>query len=52
MNVSGRNVLMVGDTVNDVAAALDAGLPVVAVGYGYSSPDELLSATRIVGSFF
>jgi phosphoglycolate phosphatase len=52
MNVSSKNVLMVGDTVNDVAAALDAGLPVVAVDYGYSSSDELLSATKVVGGFF
>ena len=44
--------LFIGDTVNDVAAALDAGLPVVAVDYGYSSSDELLSATKVVGGFF
>ena len=51
MNVTSKNVLMVGDTVNDVAAALDAGLPVVAVDYGYSSPDELSSATKVIDTF-
>ncbi len=51
MNVTRKNVLMVGDTINDVAAALDVGLQVVAVDYGYSSPDELVTATRVVGGF-
>ncbi len=51
MNVSSDNVLMVGDTINDVTAAQDAGLSVVALDYGYSSPDELLSATVIIDEF-
>ena len=42
---------MVGDTVNDIEAALDAGLPVVAVDYGYSKPDELMSATIVIDDF-
>jgi phosphoglycolate phosphatase len=51
MNVSSNNALMVGDTVNDVVAAQDAGISVVAVDYGYSSPDELLSATIVIDNF-
>jgi phosphoglycolate phosphatase len=47
MLVVGTGVLMVGDTINDIVAAHDAGVHVVAVDYGYSSPNELLSATRI-----
>jgi phosphoglycolate phosphatase-like HAD superfamily hydrolase len=39
---------MVGDTVNDIVAANDAGFQVVAVDYGYSKPGELLSATIII----
>jgi phosphoglycolate phosphatase-like HAD superfamily hydrolase len=48
MNISSKNVLMVGDTVNDIVAANDAGFQVVAVDYGYSKPGELLSATIII----
>ena len=51
MNVSGNNVLMVGDTVNDIKAALDARLPVIAVDYGYSKPGELVSATIVIDDF-
>jgi phosphoglycolate phosphatase-like HAD superfamily hydrolase len=51
MNVSSKNVLMVGDTVNDVIAAHDAGLSVVAVNYGYSNPHELQSETTIIDNF-
>ena len=47
MLVMSKKVLMVGDTVNDIAAAHDAGVPVVAVNYGYSNANELLSATRV-----
>jgi len=51
MGASSKKILMVGDTKNDIEAALDAGLPVIAVNYGYSSPDELLSATIIIDDF-
>jgi len=51
MGVSGKNVLMVGDTADDIAAANDIGLPVVAVEYGYSDPDELWCATAIIDNF-
>jgi phosphoglycolate phosphatase len=51
MGVSSKKILMVGDTKNDIEAARDAGLPVIAVNYGYSSPDELLSATIVIDDF-
>jgi len=51
MNVCSTNVLMVGDTVNDVEAAYDVGLSVVAVDFGYSSSDELIAATMVVDEF-
>ena len=36
LKVSGSPVLMVGDSVNDIQAARAAGMPVVAVSYGYN----------------
>jgi phosphoglycolate phosphatase len=51
MGVSGKNVLMVGDTADDIVAANDIGLPVVAVEYSYSDPDELSCATAIIDNF-
>ena len=47
MSVLDTKVLMVGDTINDILAAHDVGIPVVAVDYGYSSSNELSSANRI-----
>ena len=51
MDVLGNNVLVVGDTENDIKAALDVGLPVIAVDYGYSKPNELVSATIVIDQF-
>jgi phosphoglycolate phosphatase len=51
MDVSNKNALMVGDTIKDVVAAQNAGIPVVAVDYGYSGPGEILSATVIIDQF-
>ncbi len=44
---------MVGDTVTDIAAARNAGMPVIAVDYGYGNPDELSGAApdRLVRAF-
>ncbi len=39
MGMEGRRALMVGDSANDVAAARAAGIPVVAVAFGYSRID-------------
>ena len=50
MSVQSKNVLMVGDTANDIAAALDLGVTVVAVDYGYSNPDELVLAATIINN--
>jgi phosphoglycolate phosphatase len=35
-NLSASDCLMVGDSVNDIAAARSAGMPVLAVSYGYN----------------
>lgn len=44
--------VMVGDNETDVAAARDAGLPVVAVSYGYARvPPEQLGADALIGHF-
>jgi phosphoglycolate phosphatase len=51
MDVSGKNVLMVGDTTNDFFAAQNIGIPAVAVNYGYSNSDEFSSATVIIDDF-
>lgn len=32
------NAIMIGDTLNDIEAARNAGVPVIAVSYGYSEP--------------
>ena len=43
---------MVGDNETDVAAARDAGLPVIAVSYGYARvPPEQLGADALIGHF-
>lgn len=46
------NCLMVGDSINDIEAAQAAGMPVVAVSYGYSDgvPLEDTGADRVVDS--
>ncbi len=44
--------LMVGDSINDIAAAGNAGIPSVAVSFGYSDlPVETLGASRIIDSY-
>ncbi len=44
--------IMVGDSVNDILAAQNAGIPSVAVPFGYSDvPVETLNPTRIIGHF-
>jgi len=47
-----RHAVMVGDSAIDVAAARGAGIPIVAVEFGYSeiAPAEL-NADRLIGSF-
>ncbi len=41
LNVAPENTLMVGDSRNDVQAARAAGLPVVAVRYGYNHGENI-----------
>ncbi|MET3612928.1 phosphoglycolate phosphatase [Rhizobium aquaticum] len=44
--------VMVGDSVNDILAAQNAGIPAIAVPFGYSDvPVERLNPTRIIGHF-
>lgn len=44
--------IMIGDSVNDILAAQNAGIPSVAVPFGYSDvPVETLKPTRIIGHF-
>ncbi|HJV06130.1 MAG TPA: phosphoglycolate phosphatase [Chromobacteriaceae bacterium] len=42
-------LLMVGDSANDIKAARQAGSPVIAVNYGYA-PAETLGADQIIGN--
>lgn len=49
---SAATSIMVGDSVNDIVAAQNAGIPSVAVPFGYSDvPVETLNPTRIIGHF-
>jgi phosphoglycolate phosphatase len=42
---------MVGDSINDVATARAAGIPVVAVDYGYTeTPIEQLAPDRVISA--
>lgn len=52
LGVQSDTAVMVGDNRNDVEAAKAAGIPVIAVTYGYTreAPDAL-GATRLVDSF-
>jgi phosphoglycolate phosphatase len=44
--------VMVGDSVNDIVVARNAGIPSIAVPFGYSDvPVETLSPDRIIGHF-
>jgi phosphoglycolate phosphatase len=52
MGAQGRPALYVGDSITDVRAARDAGLPVVAVDWGYARMNPLdLGADRLISSF-
>ncbi len=47
-----ENAVMVGDTENDVAAARGAGVPVIAVAFGYAKvPVADLGADAVIGHF-
>lgn len=46
------NAIMVGDSRTDVDAAIAAGIPVVAVDFGYSDTDvRILGASRIISHY-
>lgn len=46
------NAVMVGDSINDIDAALAANIPVIAVNFGYSDvPVEQLNPTKIISHF-
>lgn len=48
----GAPAIMVGDSMNDVASARGAGIPVVAVSFGYTTtPPDQLGADRLVDHF-
>lgn len=50
--LSVAEAVLVGDSSADVGAARNAGIPVVAVAYGYShGPAEALGADRLIDSF-
>ncbi len=52
MGATGQRALMVGDSGNDVAAAKAAGIPVVAVSFGYSRVDPRgLGADVLIDDF-
>jgi phosphoglycolate phosphatase len=44
--------IMIGDSANDVATARAAGVPVIAVSYGYTAvPVDRLGADLVIDSF-
>ncbi len=43
--------IMVGDSINDLLSARDAGLPVVLVTYGYGAGARTLGADRVIDRF-
>jgi len=43
--------VMVGDSINDIAAGRDAGVRTVGCSFGYGEPSELADATFIINSF-
>lgn len=48
----GRRAVMIGDSVTDIAAARDAGIPVILVGFGYGGDAlEGLGADRVISGF-
>ncbi len=47
-----RRTIMVGDTITDVATAQNAGLPVIAVDFGYADqPVATMNPNRVIGHF-
>jgi len=47
-----RNSVMIGDSVNDILVARNAGVPSIAVPFGYSDvPVETLGPTRVITHF-
>ncbi|WP_028744652.1 HAD family hydrolase [Rhizobium mesoamericanum] len=47
-----RNTVMIGDSVNDILVARNAGVPSIAVPFGYSDvPVETLGPTRVITHF-
>lgn len=44
LQMNSRAAVMIGDSVNDIAASRAAGIPVCAVGYGLGDADELRRA--------
>lgn len=52
LGVAPDHAVMVGDSTNDVVSARAAGIPVVAVSFGYTSvPPEKLGADRLIHHF-
>ncbi len=47
-----RNTVMIGDSINDILVARNAGVPSIAVPFGYSDvPVETLGPTRVITHF-
>lgn len=54
MNMLSRHpteTLMIGDSINDIAAGRDAGVRTIGCSFGYGEPSELADATFIINSF-
>tara|TARA_B100001123_G_scaffold151739_1_gene175466 strand:- start:95 stop:757 length:663 start_codon:yes stop_codon:yes gene_type:complete len=52
INATPAETVMIGDSTNDVETARDAGVPIVAVSYGYRDrPAEMLDADIVIDSF-
>ena len=52
LGAGAASAIMIGDSINDVAAATDAGLAVVAVTYGYTrTPVHELGADLVIDAF-
>ncbi len=52
MNAAADTCVMVGDSENDIRAAIDAGVPSVCVTFGYCHvPFEELGADELIGHF-
>lgn len=52
MGAGGRQAVMVGDSIHDIAAAKDASIPVIAVSFGYTeTPVSELDPDHIIDDF-